>query len=239
MVHQLSAPLPTPPTSPSLSDQQLIDPRAHGHTRPALQLLDQLVNFYQQERVWVHHTRAALFELSMAASSSAAATHAHSDDPSPSTAAPDEDQPIVPAPGAAVAAEAHHGVPDVTIKDEPVDVDMALGLGAGFGDDAPTKSDARRNTRWMRRKNSMRLQLKLDGISPAARGRSRRRRGAPAPAPAAPDMHAQEEPLMPGEHGARLLQQFGDLMDARMESCQRVTRLVQEAGRQDLLYGDR
>ncbi|EIN10406.1 hypothetical protein PUNSTDRAFT_132500 [Punctularia strigosozonata HHB-11173 SS5] len=230
MVHQISAPLPTPPTSPSLSEPQLVESRGSS-TRPALQLLDQLVNFYQQERVWVHHTRAALFELAMASSAAAgpSLSTSTSDDPSPSSTHPDE----LP------AADPHSGVPDVTVKSEPVDVDMAL---AGL-----SKPD--RHTRWMRRKNSMRLQLKLDGISPATRGRSRRRRGDPAPPPPVPQIanlhHHQlyaaevDEPLMPGEHGARLLQQFGDLMDARMESCQRVTRLVQEAGRQDLLYGDR
>jgi hypothetical protein len=36
------------------------------------------------------------------------------------------------------------------------------------------------------------------------------------------------------ETGTRLLELFGQLMEARMESCHRVNRLVREANRADL-----
>ncbi|KAI0322519.1 hypothetical protein OF83DRAFT_1161202 [Amylostereum chailletii] len=76
----------------------------------------------------------------------------------------------------------------------------------------------KRNTRWMQRKKSFNMNLKLDPIAPSVLARRRRRRGA-APAP---------------EAGTRLLELFGQLMESRMESCNRVSRLVQEANRADL-----
>lgn len=70
---------------------------------------------------------------------------------------------------------------------------------------------SRSSTRWTRRKNMMRL--KLDGIA------QRKRRPSRAP---------------PTEPGAQLLEMFSELMDARMESCQRVQRMVRSANRADL-----
>ena len=69
------------------------------------------------------------------------------------------------------------------------------------------------SSRWMRRKNVMRL--KIDGI--AVHQRKRR-----------PVRASHTEP------GARLLEMFSELMDSRMESCQRVQRLVRNANRADL-----
>ncbi|KZT19268.1 hypothetical protein NEOLEDRAFT_1142282 [Neolentinus lepideus HHB14362 ss-1] len=90
------------------------------------------------------------------------------------------------------------------IKTEPVDSQL------------PTKDHHTRHSRWMRRKNS--YKLKLEGIGHKSRRRfvrSARDRGMSEP-------------------GAQLLEMFGDLVDARMESCQRITRLIRSANRADL-----
>ena len=76
---------------------------------------------------------------------------------------------------------------------------------------APPSLTRSQSSRWMRRKNNMRL--KLDGIA------QRKRRPSRAP---------------PTEPGAQLLEMFSELMDARMESCQRVQRMVRSANRADL-----
>jgi len=90
------------------------------------------------------------------------------------------------------------------VKAEPVDAEL------------PTKDHSRHHSRWARRKNS--YQLKLEGIG----HKSRRRFVRPA------RDHAVSEP------GAQLLEMFGDLVDARMESCQRITRLIRSANRADI-----
>lgn len=74
---------------------------------------------------------------------------------------------------------------------------------------SPT-AEQRQISRWLRRKN--RMQLRLSGISPHDPKRKRR----PARAP-------QTEPA------ARLLEMFAELVDARMESCARMERLVRES----------
>jgi hypothetical protein len=71
-------------------------------------------------------------------------------------------------------------------------------------------------SRWLQRKQS--FKLKLEGIGPHSLHRRQRRMQRDASA----------------EAGTRLLELFGQLMEARMESCHRVNRLVREANRVDL-----
>lgn len=71
-------------------------------------------------------------------------------------------------------------------------------------------------SRWLQRKQS--FKLKLEGIGPHNLHRRQRRMQRDATA----------------EAGTRLLELFGQLMEARMESCHRVNRLVREANRVDL-----
>ncbi|KAI9448185.1 hypothetical protein H4582DRAFT_2068717 [Lactarius indigo] len=71
-------------------------------------------------------------------------------------------------------------------------------------------------SRWMQRKQS--FKLRLEGIRPQSLHRRHRRMRQDASA----------------EAGTRLLELFGQLMEARMESCHRVNRLVREANRADL-----
>ncbi|KAI0375690.1 hypothetical protein BV20DRAFT_959712 [Pilatotrama ljubarskyi] len=174
--------LPTPPQSPTSLQV------AH----PATALLESLEQFYQQERYWVHHTRAAL-ELALTKGIDAPSA---TDAPSPSSSSQS-----APSPAPSTAS-------DATAVEAPVvkmETDATL-------PPPPSRSAAQHN-RWMRRKNMMRL--KLDGISI----HQRKRRPLRAP---------------PTEPAARLLEMFSELMDARMESCQRVQRLVRNAHQADL-----
>ncbi|TFK55907.1 hypothetical protein OE88DRAFT_1652430 [Heliocybe sulcata] len=91
------------------------------------------------------------------------------------------------------------------VKAEPFDAQL------------PTDEQRRRNSRWTKRKNG--FKLKLNGIGPKSRRRF---------------VKAERDRGM-SEPGAQLLEMFGDLVDARMESCQRITRLIRSANRADLL----
>ena len=175
--------LPTPPQSPT----------SHEIAHPAISLLESLEAFYQQERYWVHHTRAAL-ELAITKGI----------DAPPRVSAP--------SPSASSSSSLHGALSpasstssDATAVDLPI-VKMEPGP-------SPNALVCPPSSRWMRRKNIMRL--KIDGISVERRKRR-------------PHRAAQTEP------GARLLEMFSELMDARMESCQRVQRMVRNANRADL-----
>lgn len=191
--------LPTPPQSP----------REIEATQSAIILLDSLSSFYQQERYWVHHTRAAL-ELALSKGIDAppqklAITAASVLPTSPPVASPLSDSTLVNANTAAASPattidDDDDGTPRVVVKMEPTSPEDALSIAE--------------RTKWMRRKNIMKL--KLDGIS----AHTKRRRPHRAP-------HT--------EPGARLLEMFSELVDARMESCQRISRLVRDANRTEFL----
>ncbi|KAH9899818.1 hypothetical protein C8Q73DRAFT_743667 [Cubamyces lactineus] len=174
--------LPTPPQSPT--SNEIVHSTA--------MLLDSLEQFYQQERYWVHHTRAAL-ELALSKGIDGPAV---ADAPSPSSSTQSALSPT-PSMGS-----------DTTAVDAPI---VKMETDATMP--PPSSSRSAQATRWMRRKNMMRL--KIDGI--ALHHRKRR----PSRAP-------------PTEPAARILEMFSELVDARMESCQRVQRLVRDANRADL-----
>jgi hypothetical protein len=81
----------------------------------------------------------------------------------------------------------------------------------------PSLGKVHPKSRWMQRKQS--FKLRLEGIGPHSLNRRQRRR-------------MQQDNT--AEAGTRLLELFGQLMEARMESCHRVNRLVREANRVDL-----
>ncbi|KAJ3491454.1 hypothetical protein NLI96_g694 [Meripilus lineatus] len=165
--------LPTPPRSPGALEAN----------KATANLLDSLTAFYQQERYWIHHTRASL-EIALAKGVDAQPTQIP-DSPSPSssvTSSPDSDTLSA---GAAPI-----------VKVEPSSASLL---------DSPPSSP--RKALWMRRKAGMKL--KLENLAP----QHRRRRPHRAP---------------PSEPGARLLEMFSELVDARMESCQRISRLVRD-----------
>ncbi|CDO76261.1 hypothetical protein BN946_scf184470.g19 [Trametes cinnabarina] len=154
-------------------------------------LLDSLEQFYQQERYWVHHARAAL-ELALTKGIDAPPPLHDAPSPSSSTQSALSPSPSTDSDATAVDSPAVKMESDTTL---------------------PPRSRSAQATRWVRRKNMMRL--KLDGISV----HQRKRRPLRAP---------------PTEPAARLLEMFSELVDARMESCQRVQRLVRDANRADL-----
>ena len=80
----------------------------------------------------------------------------------------------------------------------------------------PSLGKVHPKSRWLQRKQS--FKLRLEGIGPHSLHRRQRRMRRDASA----------------ETGTRLLELFGQLMEARMESCHRVNRLVRESNRVDL-----
>lgn len=85
-------------------------------------------------------------------------------------------------------------------------------------DNTPSSPPAKPNMRWLRRKRG--FKLKLEGV-----GRHRR-----ASTLKSLNMDAQKNIL----HREQILEMFEKMMEARMESCQRVNRLVRNANRADL-----
>lgn len=166
--------LPTPPSSPL--------PDVAAHT--SVVLLNSLVQFYQQESLWVHRTRAAL-ELALSTRGI----------DSPGTPAQIPSGPTPPSSDT-----------DDAVKQDP-STPQPIGKAHSL-------------SRWMQRKKS--FKLKLEGMPNSLAAARRRRAHRGAHAPTAP------------ETGTRLLELFGQLMEARMESCHRVHRLVQEAHCPDL-----
>lgn len=138
--------------------------------KSTINLLDSLVAFYQQERMWVYRTRAMLQEAF----------------PNPSTVDPTT-----------------QSIPASSPRDEQ----------------APS-SEPPHQTRWTRRKKG--YKLRLDGIRP-------KRVISAIPV----DQVRQPEYLHPRE---QLLEMFEKMMESRMESCQRINKLVREANRANLHY---
>lgn len=200
--------LPTPPHSP-LTGSSVV---AHHKTAVAATVLDSLCSFYQQERYWVHHTRASL-ELALSKGIDARAImYAAADAPSPASST----STLCDSPPQHV----------VSVKPDPDAESTAAAaalLAPAQDADAAATAAAARASRWLRRKNKM--CLRLDGIdSHPHRTKGWKRPQRPHRAP-------------PSEPGARLLEMFSELVDARMESCQRISRMVQEsAGRQQACY---
>ncbi|KAG2156183.1 hypothetical protein DEU56DRAFT_765938 [Suillus clintonianus] len=172
--------LPTPPSSP---------PRVGLHpVESTITLLENLVAFYHQERMWVYRTRAQL-EMSLQERDATAAA-----------AATDDEEEME--------------------KEEP--------------DSAEETSEP---SKWSKRKKA--FGLKLEGIA-TTRGMPRggivKQR---VPLPMLPAFaHSNQTHLSGGqpvlgasgrEPGVEILEMFERMMQARMESCERVTRMVRNA----------
>ncbi|KAG2757392.1 hypothetical protein P692DRAFT_20824797 [Suillus brevipes Sb2] len=170
--------LPTPPSSP---------PRVGLHpVESTITLLENLVAFYHQERMWVYRTRAQL-EMTLQERDASAA------------AAADEEE------------------EEEMEKEEP--------------DSAEETSET---SKWMKRKKA--FGLKLEGIA-TTRGMPRggivKQRVPPPMLPAF--VHSNQtggQPVLGSngrEPGVEILEMFERMMQARMESCERVTRMVRNA----------
>ncbi|KAG0709764.1 hypothetical protein DFH29DRAFT_885709 [Suillus ampliporus] len=181
--------LPTPPSSP---------PRVGLHqVESTITLLENLVAFYHQERMWVYRTRAQL-EMSLQDRDACAAAAATQDD--------DEEE------------------EEEMEKEEP---------------------NSAEETSWMKRKKA--FGLKLEGIATTRgmlRGGIVKQRARtpimrqPMSAGFAQSSQTQisgggQPTLMLGaggrEPGVEILEMFERMMQARMESCERVTRMVRNA----------
>jgi len=138
--------------------------------KSTINLLDSLVAFYQQERMWVYRTRAMLQEAF----------------PNPSSADP---------------------------------TTQSIAASSPRDEQAPSREPPHQ-TRWTRRKKG--FKLRLDGIRP-------KRVISAIPV----DQVRQPEYLHPRE---QLLEMFEKMMESRMESCQRINKLVREANRANLHY---
>ena len=160
--------LPTPPQSPS-ARQLSIEPIGDS-----LALLSNLTAFYQQERYWTHHTRAAL-ESALASTVKGTITlSADVDDVDRNSSSPRSST-------AGFTDDSDYA----SVKAEPLTPKM--------------KSMDLQQRRRNRKKNNLRL--KLGGITP-------------------PILRQQGRPSQ------RILEMFAELVESRMESCERVTNMV-------------
>ncbi|KAG1752661.1 uncharacterized protein EDB91DRAFT_1103721 [Suillus paluster] len=179
--------LPTPPSSP---------PRVGLHpVESTITLLENLVAFYHQERMWVYRTRAQL-EMSLQerdASAAAAATQ-------------DEE--------------------DMEKEEEEPD----------------SAEETSETTKWMKRKKA--FGLKLEGIATTRgmpRGGIMKQRPILRQPISAGFAHSNQTQISGSgqptlvlgaggrEPGVEILEMFERMMQARMESCERVTRMVRNA----------
>lgn len=175
----------------------------------AVSMLDHLRTFYQQEQYWVHHTRASL-EMAIAKGIDGDAL----------LYPPTSDDQSMPSPASSTSTLCDSPPQKtVMVKPDPDAENSHLYLVSPTADE----ESAARASRWAHRKNKMRL--RLDGINshPHRNSGLKAKKSRPLKAP-------------PTEPGARLLEMFSELVDARMESCQRITRMVQDsASRQQQL----
>ena len=160
--------LPTPPQSPS-AQQLSIEP-----INNSLTLLNNLTAFYQQERYWTHHTRAAL-ESALASTVKGAITLSADVD--------DVDSKLS---SSTLSSAAGFSDESDYIKAEPLTPNMKT----------MDLQQRRRN----RKKNNLRL--KLGGIAPPI---------------------LKQQGTRPSQ---RILEMFAELVESRMESCERVTNMV-------------
>jgi hypothetical protein len=168
--------LTTPPSTPPPSSRPIDS---------AISLVDSLLAFYHQERMWVYRTRASL-ELVLEAAPSGAS-----------------DSTLVSTSESTATVEEKEG--SLSIIVHPRD---NTGMDLMYPANSPT-------TLWTRRKKS--FKLKLEGIS--MRGRKRRTTA------------GQEAPQTPG---VQMLELFENMMEARMESCERVSRMLRDANTSSL-----
>ncbi|KAI0693603.1 hypothetical protein BC835DRAFT_1415859 [Cytidiella melzeri] len=175
--------LPTPPHSPS---EGTMVPKA----ALAASMLDNLCSFYQQERYWVHHTRASL-ELALAKGIDGSALLC---------AAPSEELQGAPSPASSTTTLCDgESQNTINVKPDPDAESTSLLLMI------PDESPEVRAPIWLRRKNKQRLRLEGINSHPHRNTSSKPRHSRPLRAPST-------------EPGARLLEMFSELVDARMES---------------------
>jgi len=176
-----NASLPTPPSTPP--------PLSHP-INSAISVVDSLLAFYHQERMWVYRTRASL-ELVLEAAPSAGS-----------------DSTLVSMSEGTVLEEE-----DYDDEDEGSVSAIAHTRGSAKAELLTPGSAA--TTLWMRRKKSFKLKLK--GIS--MRGTKRR---------------TTTGQIAPQTPGVQMLELFENMMEARMESCERISRMMKDVNKGNL-----
>ena len=162
--------LPTPPQSPS-TRQLSIEPIANSLT-----LLNNLTAFYQQERYWTHHTRAAL-ESALASTVQGTITRFTDVD------------------------DINSSLTSSTLSSATVLPDNSDDAPIKTGQPTPkTKTMDLQQRRRNKKKNN--LHLKLANITPPI---------------------LKQQGTRPSQ---RILEMFAELVEFRMESCERVTNMV-------------
>ncbi|KAJ8523419.1 hypothetical protein ONZ45_g131 [Pleurotus djamor] len=185
--------IPTPPFSPTAD--AIVPQPPETPLRSTANLLESLVSFYQQERMWVYRTRAELEEALQNTQPSDCSTVSQLDNSTIHT---------LPSPSlSTIASTLENGVPADTI----------LVKAESSSDISRPSSPIPSNTRWNRRKRA--FKLRLDNLAPKPRR---------TPAPPRPS----DEPSV------RILEMYESMMSARMESCQRINRMIRNANRADL-----
>ncbi|KAF9247330.1 hypothetical protein BU15DRAFT_22767, partial [Melanogaster broomeanus] len=161
--HAISALPPTPPSSPPNIDLHPVE--------NTISLLESLVAFYHQERMWVYRTRAQL-EMGLIQR----ATESPFDDSTNIDSEGEDDSPISP-PG------------------------QSQSKSPSSSDPVKSPDNTSPPTKWLKRKKA--YNLRLEGIS-STRG------------------------MLPPP-SVQILEMFERMMQSRMESCERVTRMVRGA----------
>ncbi|TFK29376.1 hypothetical protein FA15DRAFT_752826 [Coprinopsis marcescibilis] len=178
--------IPTPPISPL--PQSMASDSAPPHLKSTINLLDSLIAYYQQERMWVYRTRAELDGYPKADASASAVT------PTPST--PPEDHATI------AKVEETNDLPDAESSGSAKNITSA-------------------SSRWSKRKKGFKLRLEISQpriastVHPVAASSSR------------------SGSIPQREH---ILEMFEKMMESRMESCERLNRLVRNANRAHLFH---
>jgi hypothetical protein len=107
-----------------------------------------------------------------------------------------------------------------TLPSPQSESDLPLDSENEPSDDAPSASPTKPNSRWLHRKRG--FKLKLNGVG--------RHRQATTLKPL--NLNATQQEIIPQRE--QILEMFEKIMEARMESCQRLNKLVRNANRADL-----
>ncbi|KAL0949408.1 hypothetical protein HGRIS_009470 [Hohenbuehelia grisea] len=180
-------PMPTPPFSPQ------VDARMPQNLDPSLKstanMLDSLVSFYQQERMWVYRTRAQLEE---------------EEDSDPSDCS-----------NVGQSESSRHALtlPPLSTTSRSDTIDTTL-RGPGRPS-TPTQSASR----WSRRKKA--FKLRLDNLKPQHNRRALLEQSVA--------MHKAQTDE--SQSSVRILEMYDTMLESRMESCQRINRLIRNANR--------
>lgn len=176
--------MPTPPFSPQ--NYKTSDENTENPLNSTINLLDSLVAFYQQERMWVYRTQAVLDDAFS----------------TPST---------MESPNTINIMYSDHHLSSLSSK-------AKMGLSYERNNDPRGNPQDPQASRWARRKKG--FKLRIDDI---------RAKRIVNTQPVGETQH--HDKLRPRK---QILEMFDKMMETRLESCQRVNKLIREANRATL-----